>query len=78
MPDYRNLGFHLRGFAKGIVICSVGAGIAAGAYGLLTALIRPLAARQAHQPTCLTWSLNDLQAADQLIRLATPDKAWRR
>ncbi|WP_051753324.1 hypothetical protein [Streptosporangium amethystogenes] len=39
MSDYRDLGFHLRGFAKGIVICSVGAGIAAGACSLLTALI---------------------------------------
>lgn len=38
MPEYRDLGFHLRGFAKGIIICSVGAAIAAGLFAMLGAL----------------------------------------
>ncbi|MEV0351535.1 hypothetical protein AB0H88_37665 [Nonomuraea sp. NPDC050680] len=38
MPDCRDLGFHLRGFAKGIIVCSVGAAIAAGLFAVLRAL----------------------------------------
>ncbi|MEV5561057.1 hypothetical protein AB0L44_46110 [Nonomuraea wenchangensis] len=38
MPDYRDLGFHVRGFAKGLLICTVGAALATAVYILLRAL----------------------------------------
>ncbi|RJL23930.1 hypothetical protein D5H75_31325 [Bailinhaonella thermotolerans] len=38
MPEYRDLGFHVRAFAKGIVICSIGAALTAGLYAAVSAL----------------------------------------
>lgn len=39
MPDYRDLGFHLRAFTKGIIICLAGAAIATAVFAAATAVL---------------------------------------